>query len=212
MKKLRLGLIIFSAALILSGCGNKLPENSPGKVAQLGEQPKEESSAGVQVINSLREAMGLGKKMECVYTTEINGQTIQSVTQMEGKNFKSSSEIEGKKMYSLMKDEVMYTWGEGIPMPSKLELSCMKELEKDLPKTEGENSQAKGFQNPEDSFDKAQNVSCKPVVTVDLSLPSDVQFSDMCEMLKGMMKNLKDMKVPTEVKGPPNLPEAPGAN
>jgi hypothetical protein len=156
--------------------------------------------------------MGLGQKMECIYTTNINGEIIQAITQVDGKNFKSSSEIDGRKMYSLMKDEVMYTWGEGIPMPSKLAMSCMQELEKDMPKTEGEELPAGNFKNPEESFDNATNVVCKPIALVDLSIPSDIQFQDMCEMMKGMMQGLKDMKIPSGANFPANIPGMPAVN
>jgi len=118
--------------------------------------------------------------------------------QTDGKNFKSSSEIDGKKMYSVMKDEVSYTWGEGIPMASKLAMSCVK----DLPKIEGQKG-ADPIQDPKDAFDGATNVVCNPVASVDVSVPSDVQFQDMCEMMKGAMKNIP------EGTNLPNIPSMP---
>jgi hypothetical protein len=208
MKKINYLLALSAVVLVFSGCGLKPDANKAGESNKVNE----EASTGSKVISSIKEAMGLGQKMECIYTTNINGEIIQAITQVDGKNFKSSSEIDGRKMYSLMKDEVMYTWGEGIPTPSKLALSCMQELEKDIPKTEGAEPSTDNFKNPEESFDDATNVVCKPIASLDLSIPSDVQFQDMCEMMKGMMQGLKDMKVPSGVNIPTNIPGMPAAN
>lgn len=188
MKRISYLLILMVVILVFSGCGKKSEIGQGEESSQLSK----EKSVGVKVVNSIKDVMGLGQKMECTYTTDINGKTTPVITQLDGKNFKSSSEIDGKKMFSLMKDEVMYTWGEGIPMASKFKLSCMKDLEKDMPKAEGEESQLDNFKNPEKSFDDATNVACKPIASVDLSTPDDIQFQDMCEMLKGF----SNMKIP----------------
>jgi cell surface protein SprA len=99
---------------------------------------------------------------------------LKGVTVMEtdGKNFKSTSELDGKKMYSVMKDEVSYTWGEGVPMAGKLALNCIK----DLPQGKGNEAKSQ-VQDSEESFEKATNVVCKPVSTVDISIPSNIQLN-----------------------------------
>lgn len=190
MKKTK--IILFAAGLLLlAGCGNK-PQDNSGTVEK-NKTEKEDSGGGI--VSSIKDAMNLGKNMECVYTTEVDGKEIKSVMQTDGKNFKSTSEIDGKKMYSIMKDEVLYSWGEEMPMASKIEMSCIKELEKGMPKKEGEESKIK---DPMEAFDEATDVSCKPTASVDLSIPTDVQFQDMCEMMKGMANSFKDMKLPAE--------------
>lgn len=201
MKKTLLGVVIVGVAFVLSGCG-KPDDANQGAVQNQNQAQQNESSKG-SVITSIKEAIGLGKKMECVYTTKIDGKEIKSVMQTDGKNFKSSSEIDGRKMYSVMKDEVSYTWGEGIPMASKLSMSCIK----DLPKQEGQESSSpvEDMHNPEKAFDGATNVVCNPIASVDINIPSDVQFQDMCEMMKGMMNMTKNMKIP----GGANMPNIP---
>ena len=204
--KTLLGVVIIGAAIVLSGCAK------PGAVSQdnAQNQAQQNESSKSSVITSIKEAMGLGKKMKCVYTTKIDGKESETVMQTDGKNFKSSSELDGRKMYSVMKDEVSYAWGEGIPMASKLSMSCIK----DLPKPEGQesNSPLEDMKNPEKAFDGATNVVCNPVDSVDISVPSNIQFQDMCEMIKGVTNNLKDMKVPAGANVPniPNIPNIPG--
>jgi len=139
--------------------------------------------------------------MECTYTENVDGKETKSVTQVDGKNFKSISEVNGKKMYSMMKDEIMYTWIEGTAMANKIALSCLKDLQKNLP----QGQVASAPQDPEKAFDSATNVSCKPLDSIDISVPSDINFVDQCEQMKNLSKQLKDIKIPAGVQVP-NIP------
>jgi hypothetical protein len=198
MKKMFLGVVAVGIALILSGCGKQaIPDQNSGS-------SQNSSSAVSSAITSIKDALKLGGKTECVYTTKINGEEIKAIMQTDGKNFKSTSEINGRKMYSIMKDDVSYTWGEGIPVASKLSMSCIK----DLPKPEGQeaNSQIEDMQNPEKVFDGATNVVCNPVASVDISVPENVQFQDMCEMMKGMINMTKNIP---NIPNMPNIPNLP---
>ena len=197
MKKTLLNVAVIGAAIVLAGCAK------PGAVDQNTAQNQQGGSAKNSVINSIKDAIGLGTKMECTYTTNINGKEIKAVMQTDGKNFKSSSEIDGRKMYSVMKDNVSYAWGEGIPMASKLSLDCIK----DLPKPEGQesNPQVEDMQNPEKAFDGATNVVCNPIASVDISVPNNIQFQDICEMMKGFANMAKNMKLPAGA-NMPNIP------
>ena len=211
MKKIFLGTLVLAFAFTLSACGNKssnqqssTTDNNTSAVAQA---PTQVDNGGV--INSIKDAMGLGKKMECTYADNLNGATVTAVTQVDGKNFKSVSDLNGKKVYSVMKDGVMYSWGEisGIPA-TKLDLNCVKDLQKNLPPSQ---QAAAPDQDPLKSFDNATKVSCKPVDSIDISVPTDIQFQDQCEMMKGLTKQLKDMKVPAGANVPANIPNIPGA-
>jgi len=206
MKKIFLGTLVIVFALTLSACGNKAKDNGQveggDKVPAKTDVVKGDNGG---VINSIKDAMGLGKKMECTYTEVVDGKETKSVTQIDGKNFKATSEVNGKKMYSVMKDEVMYTWGEALPAASKLALSCIEELSKNLPKAEGQVTPSP-VEKPEDAFKDAKNVSCVPVSSIDVSVPTDVNFVDQCEMMKGLANQLKDMKVPSGA----NIPNIPG--
>ncbi len=202
MKKILLGSLVIFFALTLSACGNK-NQNQGEEKGQVQNQEQKKEDGGI--ISSIADAMKLGKKMECVYTNNINGKEVKATTWVDGKNFKSSSEIDGRVMYSLLKDEVMYSWGEGIPMASKLALDCVKDLNKNLPEAQ-QDQKNKEMANPEESFQNAANVSCKPVASVDLSVPADIKFEDQCEMMKGVTQNLKDIKIPAGV-NVPNIPQ-----
>ena len=204
-KKIFLGTLVLVFALTLSACGKKASESQG-----TGNKTGVIEGTGSGVINSVREAMGLGKKMECVYTTKIGDQEIKATTQVDGKNFKSTSEVNGKKTYSLMKDDVMYSWGEGVPVATKLALSCIQEIEKNMPKVEGGAPKPTDITTPEKSFEDATNVSCNPSASVDLSVPSDIQFQDTCETMKGISEKIKNIKIPSGANIPANIPNVPG--
>jgi len=208
MKKIFLGMLVFAFAFTLSACGKKAPEVLPG-AENAPTQTQENPTADSGVISSIKDAMGLGKKMECTYADNLNGAALSAVVQVDGKNYKSVSDLNGKKIYSVMKDGVMYSWGEisGIPA-TKIDLSCLQDLKKNLPPSQ---QAASPDQDPLKSFDNATKVSCKPAGNIDISVPSDVQFQDQCEMMKGLTKQLKDIKVPTGAKVPANIPNIPGA-
>ncbi|HOX10579.1 MAG TPA: hypothetical protein P5323_01700 [Candidatus Moranbacteria bacterium] len=200
MKRALLGVVVIGAALVLSGCGKpaSVDQNTVQKQAPQQEVAEEKSS-----FSDITEAMKSGKKMECVSAAEADGSGVKTTMQFDGKNYKSVTEVGGKKTYSVMKDEVMYTWGEGLPTATKLSVNCLK----DLPKTKVEGQEAAvPAQNPEKAFENASSLVCKPIASVDVSVPSDVQFQDMCEMMKGMMN-----KIPagTTLPDMSNLPKMP---
>ena len=207
MKKISYLLVFAAVVLIFSGCGKK------SETGQSGDS-NEGKSTGSQVVSSIKDAMSLGQQMECVYTAKIGNQDMESVVQIKGKNFKSTSDFESRKMYSLMKDETLYSWGEGIPTATKITLSCMKELEESAPKVgeEKQESGAQKFQNPETAFEDATKVSCKPIASADLDVPSDVQFQDMCEMMKGFSQGFPGQVNNGEIPGGAGIPNMPAAN
>jgi hypothetical protein len=58
-------------------------------------------------------------------------------------------------------------------------------------------SSRKCHMTPEDlqeSFATAENVRCTPATSEDFSIPTDIVFTDQCEMLKNSMKALESMK------------------
>ena len=122
---------------------------------------------------------------------------------MDGKNFKSVTEVNGKKMYSMMKDNVMYSWSEDKSVATKIATSCLQDIAKSAPQ-----GQQPPTQDPQKTFDNASNVSCKPSEAVDITVPSDIEFKDMCETLKGISGKLKDIKIPA-ANVPANIPNVP---
>ncbi len=211
MKKIFSLFAVIVATLVFSGCGSqKAVETSPQKEAPV--EVKKESS---DVISSIKDAMGLGKKMKCTYAVGTGEAKFESTAYIEGSKYKSSSIIAGKTAYASFDGEVMYSWMEGSKTGTKMTMACINELKNSLPPgKEGEGPQ--GVKAPEDQFKDAVNTSCVPAVeAVDFTLPSEITFTDQCEVLRktlDSMKNVKlpaDVKLPDNVKLPANLPKLP---
>ena len=153
--------------------------------------PQAEEKSGV--ISSIKDAMGLGKKMQCTYTDKDDS-SVSSTIFIDGQKFKFTSEMNGEKMYGLFDGETQYTWTTGKEKQGwKMTKACLEELGQTAKQvTEGQPSST-----PEDyqaAFDNAENVACAPAANEDFSVPTDIVFTDQCEMLKNSMKALESMK------------------
>jgi hypothetical protein len=150
------------------------------------------------VINSIKDAMGLGQKMNCTYTdVDSKGMTTSSTITVDGQKYKFTSDVNGEKMYGLFDGTTQYTWTTGVKGQGwKMDKTCMEELGKLAPKRV-EDKSAKAPEAPQDiekSFANAQNVACVPASNEDFSVPTDVVFVDQCEMMKNSLKALEGMK------------------
>jgi hypothetical protein len=201
MKKIFSLFAVIVATLVFSGCGSqKAAETSPQK-----EVPVEVKTESGSVISSIKDAMGLGKKMKCTYAVGTGDAKFESTAYIEGSKYKSSSIIAGKTAYAYFDGEVMYSWMDGAKTGTKMTLACVNELKNSLPPgKEGDGSQ--GVKAPEDQFKDAVNTSCVPAVeAVELTLPSEVTFTDQCEVLRKTLDSMKNVKLPANVKLPDNV-------
>jgi hypothetical protein len=187
---------IATGVLIFAGCGNKVAVNNSesknkNEVAQT--ESKTEKSG---IINSIKDAMNLGKTMECTYTIKDGmgpGKDIVSKTYIQGKKYKASNEMDGKKTLSLFDENAIYTWTEGEKTGTKMEQKCLDEISAAAPKEEktGAETPLDDKISEGDAFKDAMDVKCEDASGADFSVPADIIFTDQCEMMKGMMENLK---------------------
>ena len=143
-------------------------------------------------IDSIKDAMGLNKKMLCTYTSESGETDFTSTVAVDGTKFKTESTVGALKTHALFDGETQYMWTEGQSQGFKMSKSCLDELKesiKDLP------TGTPGPKDYETSFDAAQNVKCEESGAIDFSLPTNVTFTDQCEMMNKnleMMNQIKD--------------------
>lgn len=190
------------AIIFLAGCGKKTVQNDNTTAEPV---QKEETKKDGSVISSIKEAMNLGQKMKCVYKSEIGGQSFQSESFVDGKNHKSITTINGVKNYSVIDGDMIYSWSETEKKGTKMSMKCIEEL-----KTETETNPQASMSNLDDikadaeDFDDAMDVNCEPIGSIDLSVPSDITFTDSCEMLKNSLEMINQYKNQIQ-------PQAPGA-
>lgn len=194
MKKL---VPIAAVLIVLAGIGWYLSNRQDAApVSEQGEgilrtaMPTPGDAPGV--IGSIKDAMGLGKKMKCTYADAQNG--ASSTVFIDGQKFKFTSEVNGEKMYGVFDGDTQYMWTTGQTKQGfKMGKACMDELGKMAPQTEGSKNTAPA-QDFEKSFEMAQNVRCEPATSEDFSIPTDVTFVDQCAMIKDSMKALEGIK------------------
>lgn len=208
MKKIAVAALCVGAVFFLSGCGKK--ENTPQNGAQK-ENVKNEEKGGM--ISSIKDAIGMGKKMECTYKMKFGEESMESKGFFEGKKFRSETSLNGKKQISVFNDDVMYSWSPDEKKGTKISKSCMKELsdkyKDESNPTKEEDLEIPDAENIEDSFGDAMDVNCNPVASIDFSVPGDVNFTDQCEIMRKSMEAMEELKnkMPS---GMSNIPEIPG--
>lgn len=190
MKTLKIAALA-AGVLLLAGCGNKVAQNSTNTGAEKIETPKtEEKNAVNDVITSMKDAMLAGKTMKCDYTIkDADGKELTTTSYVNGKKYMTTMAIAGNVQHMIFDETAMYTWAEGQKQGTKMTLACTQDLAKNMPaKTDA----AAPTPDPtgEKTFDSATNVSCKPDSSADFSVPTDVTFTDQCEMIKNSLKNI----------------------
>lgn len=193
--------------LLLAGCGNK-PVDKAGEIgvenkSDIKTETKAEKGG---VISSIKEAMGLGKAMKCAYKFKSENGNLESVAYIDGKKYKAESTVMGKKQNVIFDETAMYSWAEGEKTGMKMAKTCMEEMAKNIPKSESDSEPLSDSKTDEEFFDDATDVSCVPYSGADFSIPTDITFTDQCEMLKGILNNIPaGANIPSGV----NIPELP---
>src|SRR3989344_4592978 len=189
MKKL---VPIVLALIVLAGAGWYLMQKRGGSQVseKSGDALSETATSGV--IGSIKDAMGVGKKMKCTYAL-ADGSGASSTVFVDGQKFKFTSEMNGETVYGLFDGETQYTWTTGAKKQGwKMVASCMEALGQQAAQMTAGDSTAP--QNVQESLDTAQDVQCEAAASEDFSVPTDIEFVDQGEMIKKTMEALEDFK------------------
>ena len=209
MRKTTVLVIMAAAIFVLAGCVKKTEQNKNENQNQGTVQNQEGEQGGV--INSIKDAIGMGKKMKCTYTMKIGSETNTYVSYIEGKKHKSESEFDGKTQYSVFDGKIMYSWNNQDKNGTKMEIDCIKDLDQPSESETPKNTETPpALKDPDEQFDDAMDTKCESVASIDFSIPSDVNFKDQCEEMKKMMENLKKYQDQLPA-GMPNVPGNPSA-
>ncbi len=150
---------------------------------------------GKQMVSSIKDAMGLGKAMQCTYAMDQDGKAMQSTVLVEGQKFKSMTTMDGMEVYGVFDGENQYSWTSASKVGMKMSKACLDKMAasaKDMATTTSE-SGAKA-EDMRAAFDVAKNVQCEAAGMVDFTLPKDVTFTDQCAMMEESMKMMEQMK------------------
>ncbi len=210
MKKAVVSVAVLAAAFVFSGCGSKQaaqlpPSNGNAGVAEKN-MPAEKGNEVGGVVNSIKDAIGLGSKMKCTSTSKT-GEV--SVAYVQGKKFKAVSEIENKKQNVIFDGETTYFWADGETKGFKMAAACLETLKASLPEQQ-KNLISDTVPNIEEEMNSSdEKSSCVPAGEVDFTIPSSVVFDDQCEIMKKTLESVSNIKMPAGVKIPTDLPGMP---
>ena len=170
--------------------------NDPAGVTENMKQSMEAVEEKSGVVSSIKDAMGLGKSMQCAYSLESGGESIESTVMVNGDRYQSTTVTGGMTIYALFDGETQYTWTSATKTGTKMSKECLEEMKTTVEKMPKPDTGAP-LPKPEDAqaaFDMAKNVSCTPAVGVELVVPKDVTFTDQCAMMKQSMEAMKQMQ------------------
>ena len=194
-----IGLVALTFVLV--GCGNKTnplesaKENINAKIEngkELVETGKKIADEKQSMVGGLKEAMKRGVTMKCV-TDSADGHWV---IYTNGKNSRTEgTTADGHEMVILAKDKVVYTWDKKTKKGQKVDKDCMDDFQKNMGMDTSE-MMKDDFEEftPEkmEIKEKDGSLKCVPSTKADFSVPSDVEFTDQCEMLKKQMSGLKE--------------------
>jgi len=193
MKKTWIGVALVVVLAIIAGVFFFTKKGETPVTKEKGTASKVVESAKDSVVGSLKDAIGLGKKMECVYK-DAEGDVK---TYIDGGKYKSVITTKEGEMVSIFDGSDFYGWNTKTKEGYVMKKTCMEELAKNVPKVEGtENSNPADFETTEDIVEDVSMNNCKETGSVDFSIPKDVKFVDQCEMMKNLTNSLKDFKMP----------------
>jgi hypothetical protein len=145
------------------------------------------AAAASSALSDLAAAMSSGIGYKCTYVY----QQVQATTWVKGQKFYSETQVDGKSGYVLSDGTWMYIWSADQPQGTKFNINDMKAA------SAGQ-AGAKKPSDPASIAHDAVSVQCLPDLSADskFTVPSDIQFQDMGELLKNMAAYQQGGKIP----------------
>lgn len=204
MKKLLIIPLIVLISLLLTAC----TANKTGQKGTSGEsknsntvavEPNEEEEISDASILDLAK---LGKNVKCTYNSNEEETSMEGVVYVAGNKTRSDMKIkseEGTEMdsSSITDSEWMYMWSSETDQGTKMNLKEMEALA-----SKYENDNGSGEESDNQYKDQTQKVDykCRPWI-VDNSkfdIPTNINFIDMNEMMKGLLEMSERINVQTQ--------------
>lgn len=190
-----MGKIIAGVVVVAAVAGFFFWQRSQSSPASMSESVQPSKMADTQdqgVVASIKEAMGLGKTMQCTYNMDAGGKNLQSTVMVSGNRYQSTTVIGDMTTYALFDGETQYMWTSATKTGTKMSRACLEDMKdevKDLPQSSA--TAVPKVEDTEAAFDAARDVSCTPASGVELSVPKDVTFTDQCAMMKQSLEMMK---------------------
>ena len=199
-----IGLVVV-AALLIGGflywnsreTGSTGMEKTDGGMMGVSDEVAGATKETGGIVSSIKDAMGLGRKMQCTYAIG-DDKSMQAVVLVDGEKFKSTTVMKDMTVYGLFDGETQYTWTDNEKQGNKMSKTCLDKMTarfQDMSADASKKSDtAPSVQDLREGFDGLKDVQCQAASAVDFSLPTDVSFIDQCAMIEQSMKMMDEMK------------------
>lgn len=210
----KMALVIGAAVLLVGGVSGAffmmkrdVPPQAMETPSQVMEQSREQETEQVRDgVGEWIRGLSAGKRMECEYRM-MGGDGTETSVKMYAERDRYRTEVgtpQGKYI-SISDGKAVYSFLEGSKEGMKMELDCMKDMAASLPKVEGM-PERESFTSPEEAIGNTPDISCREAGSVDVSVPSDIRFTDQCAMLKQQTELMKQYQgqippMPESVRG-----------
>lgn len=146
------------------------------------------------MISSIREAMGLGEKMQCTYSVKNGDVSVESKVVVDGGKYRSTSIVGGTTVEALFDGEYQYSWTSAAKTGMKMSKDCLAKMAAWAKEATEKFPTMPESQDMEKTFDMAEGVKCVAAPETDFTVPSDIVFTDQCAMMEQSMEMMKEMK------------------
>lgn len=174
MKKILLLCFVIFVSVSLVGCGNKSDQTNSTST---------QKDNGILGFSNLKDAFSSKDSLKCTYEYNDTDNAYKGTIYMKDDKFKTVMGFEDKKMNSLFDGNSYYSWMDGQAQGFKMNQQCLNEISQDGVKTDDFDPNESFFSI--DDFDSAFQVKCEKS-DIDLSIPNNIDFQDMCELLKNL--------------------------
>jgi hypothetical protein len=185
------------ATMGLAGCGSETADklnNAKNNTVSKVKQGKKIAKEGKGLAGNLKDAMKRGVTMKCV-ADSADGHWV---TYTNGKYSRTEgTTTDGHEMAIVINKEATYSWDKKTKKGQKMDKKCMEEFQKNF----GGSAMAENAKGEEmfDNFtpesleaeEEDGKLKCSPSTKADFSVPSDIQFTDQCQLMTKQMDKLK---------------------
>lgn len=185
-----IGLVVVIAvgAYLWTSQGKEALQSGADSALEKAEEAKNLVEEG-QAITSLSAAMALGRKTTCTNTSQVGDQKYTTTVTVEGKRYQATTVMGDTTTYVTNDGDTQYMWNSKDKTGFKMEMSCLEKMKDSLKSI----PEAKQVQDIEASFDNATDVKCEAGGEVNITIPSDVTFTDQCAMMEQSMQMMQKM-------------------
>lgn len=202
-KNLIIAIVAVVAVALLAGGflfwrgGEKTSDVPSGaKKTEQAADSQDDEGGLLDTAEKIKNAMLGGKKMECVFKDDAgDGKQVEMKLQSQGEKFRSSYTVNGEEFVSVSDGSVVYSWSSKTKEGQKMDLKCMEDLSEDTPQAQETAENQIDYTEPEDLVDEQPDMKCSPILSIDLSVPEDVKFSDTCAEMKKLFESMNDLNV-----------------